>query len=286
MWYAPQTGQKRNMTTKRVTKSGNLRKCHRPPYRHLPLTASATVGTSFSYNITASTAGGAPTSFAAIDLPAGLSFTASSGAITGTPTLAGSFSIPLVVNYGNDDGNLTDLDSTNDQLSALSAPINIGDPEQVLLNLSVQAVPPSVATLAATSQCSTQATLEGNVTSSGGDAPAITIYYGTSDGATTRPIGQTPSNWASLGQVLFPTLLVTSLLLPLITIVCGLSILRLCRVSGRVLLKSFTTPASTNPVVANGAVINASGSQVTLLGKVITPGNGTINQGSASFTAK
>ena len=50
-----------------------------------PLTASATVGTSFSYNITASTAGGAPTSYAAIDLPAGLSFTASSGAITGTP---------------------------------------------------------------------------------------------------------------------------------------------------------------------------------------------------------
>ena len=49
--------------------------------------------------------------------------------------------------------------------------------------------------------------------------------------------------------------------------------------------QSFSTPASTNPVVANGAVINASGSQVTLLGKVISPGNGTINQGSANFTA-
>ena len=49
--------------------------------------------------------------------------------------------------------------------------------------------------------------------------------------------------------------------------------------------QSFSTPASTNPVVANGAVMNASGSQVTLQGKVISPGNGTINQGSTSFTA-
>ena len=120
------------------------------------------------------------------------------GAITGTPTLAGSFSIPLVVSYGNDDGNLTDLDSTNDQLGALFAPVNIGDPEQVLLKISIQALPPSVATLAATSVSATQATLEGNVISSGGDAPAITIYYGTSDGANNS------ANWSNsieLGQL-------------------------------------------------------------------------------------
>ena len=250
-----------------------------------PLTASATVGTTFSYNITASTAGGAPTSYAAIDLPAGLSFTASSGAITGTPILAGSFSIPLVVSYGNDDGNLTDLDSANDQLGALSEPVDPGDPEQVLFNLSVQALPPSVTTLAATSVSATQANLEGNVTSSGGDAPAITIYYGTSDGADNA------ANWSNsieLGQLGAGTFSY-----PLGDLAPSTAYhYRIQAVNSAALQgvwastsQSFTTPASTNPVVANGAVINASGSQVTLQGRVISPGNGTINQGSTSFTA-
>ena len=250
-----------------------------------PLTASATVGTSFSYNITASTSGGAPSSYAAIDLPAGLSFTASSGAITGTPTLAGSFSIPLVVSYGNDDGNLTDLDSANDQLGALSAPVNPGDPEQVLLNLSVQALAPTVATLPASSVTATQATLEGNVTSSGGDAPAITIYYGTSDGANNA------ANWANsieMGQLGAGTFSYpVGDLTPSTTYHYRVRAVNSVALQGVWASSSqtFNTPASTNPVVANGAVLNASGSQVTLQGRVISPGNGTINQGSTSFTA-
>ena len=250
-----------------------------------PLTASATVGTSFSYNITATTAGGAPTSYAAIDLPAGLSFTASSGAITGTPTLAGSFSIPLVVSYGNDDGNLTDFDSANDQLGALFAPVNPGDPDQVLLKLSIQALPPSVATLAATSVSATQATLEGNVISSGGDAPAITIYYGTSDGADNS------ANWSNsieLGQLGAGTFSY-----PLGDLTPSTSYHYRVRAVNSAALQgvwasssqSFSTPASTNPVVANGAVMNASGTQVTLQGKVISPGNGSIDQGTSSFSA-
>ena len=96
MWYAPQTGPKAEYDNQKSSQTlvtyGSV---NGPRIVTSPLTASATVGTSFSYNITASTAGGAPSSYAAIDLPAGLSFTASSGAITGTPTLAGSFSIPL-----------------------------------------------------------------------------------------------------------------------------------------------------------------------------------------------
>ncbi|MES2847792.1 MAG: sugar-binding protein [Bacteroidota bacterium] len=51
-------------------------------------TASGTVGTAFSYNITASNS---PTSYSAIGLPAGLSVNTSTGAITGSPTAAGIF---------------------------------------------------------------------------------------------------------------------------------------------------------------------------------------------------
>ena len=50
-------------------------------------TASGTVGTAFSYTITASNS---PTSFGASNLPAGLSVNSQSGAITGTPTVAGT----------------------------------------------------------------------------------------------------------------------------------------------------------------------------------------------------
>ena len=249
------------------------------------LTASATVGSSFSYNITASSTGGAPSSYAAIDLPAGLSFTASSGAISGSPTLAGSFSIPLVVTYANDDGNLTDLDSNNDQLGALFAPVNAGDPDQILLKLDVHALPPSVATLAATSISATQATLEGNVISSGGDAPAITIYYGTSDGANNAA---TWSNSIDLGQLGVGTFSYPlGDLSPSTTYYYRIRAVNSAAPVGTwaSTSKSFATPASTTPVVANGAVINASGTQATLQGRVISPGNGTINQGSASFSA-
>ena len=50
-------------------------------------TASGTVGTSFTYQITASNN---PTSFGASNLPTGLSVNTQSGAITGTPTVAGT----------------------------------------------------------------------------------------------------------------------------------------------------------------------------------------------------
>lgn len=57
-----------------------------------PTTASGTVGTPFTYTITAS---GSPTSYGATVLPAGLSINPSTGVISGTPTVAASSSITV-----------------------------------------------------------------------------------------------------------------------------------------------------------------------------------------------
>ena len=55
-------------------------------------TATATVGSSFTYQITAANA---PTSFAATELPDGLIVNTSTGAITGTPTAAGTSGVTV-----------------------------------------------------------------------------------------------------------------------------------------------------------------------------------------------
>jgi large repetitive protein len=57
-----------------------------------PTSASGTVGTAFSYQITASQN---PTSFGATGLPAGLTIDTTTGAITGTPTTAGTSSVTI-----------------------------------------------------------------------------------------------------------------------------------------------------------------------------------------------
>jgi fibronectin type 3 domain-containing protein len=80
--------------------------------------ASGTVGAAFSYQIVAS---GSPTSYNATGLPAGLSVNTSTGAITGTPTSAGTSTISLSAVNGNGTGTAT-LTLT---VSSLAAPTGL-----------------------------------------------------------------------------------------------------------------------------------------------------------------
>ncbi len=75
-----------------------------PVITNSPLTAGGTVGSGFSFSVTAS---GAPTSFSASPLPAGLSINTASGVITGSPTTAGTTSVVLGATNGGGTGNAT-----------------------------------------------------------------------------------------------------------------------------------------------------------------------------------
>jgi sugar lactone lactonase YvrE len=67
-------------------------------------TASGTVGSAFSFSITAS---GTPTSFSASPLPAGLTVSTTTGAITGTPTTVGTTTVTLGATNATGTGNAT-----------------------------------------------------------------------------------------------------------------------------------------------------------------------------------
>ncbi len=69
-----------------------------PPVITSSTTASGTVGSSFSYQISASNS---PTSYGATGLPGGLTVSTTSGAISGTPTTSGKFSVTLSATNGS-----------------------------------------------------------------------------------------------------------------------------------------------------------------------------------------
>jgi hypothetical protein len=67
-------------------------------------TASGTISTAFSYQITASNS---PTSYSASGLPTGVTVNTSTGLISGTPTVSGTFTVTLGATNAGGTGNLT-----------------------------------------------------------------------------------------------------------------------------------------------------------------------------------
>ncbi|MEC9123591.1 MAG: LamG-like jellyroll fold domain-containing protein, partial [Verrucomicrobiota bacterium] len=247
-----------------------------------PLLQDATVGTSFTYNTTTV---GSPSSYTFLNLPGGLQFNPTTGVITGNPTTSGQFPVVVVVGYADDDGNVTDTDSSPDQIGSLFPPQNPGDADQVILNINVQATAPTVTTTAASSIEATKASFNGNVTSTGGDAPTIRIYYGTSDGAST------PSSWSfveeigSKDQGAFGAIIGD--LIPQTAYHYRIRAYNSAASAGVWASSSqtFTTQATTLPVVSNGSILNATGTAVTFKAGITALGIGKVDQGAATFTA-
>ena len=240
------------------------------------LTASGTFGSSFSYTLTA-------TDSSDIDnlyfdgLPLGLNYS-DSGQITGTPEVSGTFPVSVVVNYSNDDGDTTDLDSANDK-------IGDSDPNSdhaMILSLTINSLPPTIDTLPATAISATRANLEGNVTSTGGIPPVVKFYYGTSDGETS-PIGW--SDVIELGNKpkgAFSTLLGD--LSPNTTYYYRARAFEsLSSGVWAATTQSFTTGSTNKPVAANGMVTNATGTTATIAGKLNSMGTGVINRAQYSL---
>lgn len=93
-----------------------------PPAITSALTANGTVGSPFTYTITAAND---PSSFGASNLPPGLSFTPSSGMIAGTPTQAGRFNATIsATNLSGTDSQTLVIDIVPQPPPAITSPLN------------------------------------------------------------------------------------------------------------------------------------------------------------------
>ena len=108
-WRAPRAamqlpGRRPTAGRCRWWRSNQLSAVVAPPVITSATTASGTVGSAFSYQITATNT---PTTYGATGLPAGLSVNSGTGLISGTPTSAGTSTVTLSATNAGGTGNAT-----------------------------------------------------------------------------------------------------------------------------------------------------------------------------------
>ena len=109
-----------------------------PPAITSPLAANGTVGSAFSYQITASNN---PTSFNATGLPSGLSVNTTTGLISGTSTTVGSFSVTTSATNAAGTGSATlalSIAASATLFSPSTTPTNVTENDPSAVNLGVK----------------------------------------------------------------------------------------------------------------------------------------------------
>ncbi len=154
-------------------------------------TANGRVGLAFTYQIAAS---GTPTSFVATDLPAGLTLAPATGAITGTPTVAGTFAATIAA--ANTSGLGANAPLTLTIAPALTAPAitsaaTAAGQVGVACTYQISASPGTISSYALTGTLPTGLALNtstGAITGSPTVPGSVTVSLtATSDGGTSLP---------------------------------------------------------------------------------------------------
>ncbi len=145
----------------------------------------------------------------------------------------------------------------------------------VLLHYSAGATnPPAVTNLAASSVLATTATLNGQVTSTGGQFPTVKIYYGTSNGGT-NPAAWTTNVSLGLQGGAFATAL--SNLTANTTYYFAAFASNSAGATWAQPSRSFTTAAGNPAIVTISPAANVQGASAILNGQVVSVGVGTPN---------